>query len=116
MISTINTITGILLVLLGFMIIKYKMTYLIAGYNTSSKKEQEKYDKDKLVNSVGKLLIILGTIIILGAILSLIFETISKQIILASWIIFAIYAVVWIFYINFSKCLMKNNKREISSK
>lgn len=103
----INVVTGIFLLVLGLMIIKYKMTYLIAGYNTAPKKEREKYDKNKLVKSVGKFLIISSIILISGGLMA---QLIKKEIfILISWWAFSVYLIIWISYINISKKLLKKN-------
>ena len=44
--------------LLSGMFLHGKGAFLIAGYNTMSKKEQEKYDKDKICRSTGYTMLI----------------------------------------------------------
>lgn len=106
----INLITGLFLALMGFLIIKFKMTYLIAGYNTSSKEERDKYDKDKLVNYIGKLLIISSTILIAGSLISLIFAEYETNIFLASNILFTAFLIAGVIYINVSGCVKKQQR------
>lgn len=84
------------------------MTYLIAGYNTSSKAQKQKYDTEKLVRYVGNFLINSGIILILGGIFSIIFSTHKEIIIFASWTIFTIYMFIWIIYVNMTGSVMKN--------
>lgn len=56
-----------LLILLGYLV-KYKQwSWLIAGYNTSSKKEKEKYNITALCNDVGNFLFILVGILLIAA-------------------------------------------------
>ncbi|NBG88227.1 DUF3784 domain-containing protein [Isachenkonia alkalipeptolytica] len=40
--------SGLLLIILGYLIKEKKMTLLIAGYNTSSKKKKAEYDTEAL--------------------------------------------------------------------
>jgi archaellum biogenesis protein FlaJ (TadC family) len=108
----INLITGLFLALMGFLIIKFKMTYLIAGYNTSSKKEREKYDKDKLVNYIGKLLIMSSLILIVGSLILLIIPSYESTTFLISNILFTAFLITGIIYINVSGCVKKNEKKE----
>ena len=101
----INILTGIFLLILGIIIIKFKMSYLIAGYNTSSKEQKEKYDEKKLVSYIGNFLIISSMILILGSILTFIFK--KSYLIFVSWILFTVYIIVMLVYLNVSKCLIK---------
>ena len=50
----------LLLALLGYLIRFKKMTFLISGYNTSSKEEKSRYDEVALCKSVGNLLFTLA--------------------------------------------------------
>lgn len=101
----INILTGIFLLILGIIIIKFKMSYLIAGYNTSSKEQKEKYDERKLVIYIGNFLIISSMILISGGVLTFIFK--KSYFIFISWILFTVYIIVMLVYLNVSKCLIK---------
>ena len=50
----------LLLALLGYLIRFKKMTFLISGYNTSSKEEKSRYDEVALCKAVGNLLFALA--------------------------------------------------------
>lgn len=54
---------GILFAVLGYLIKYKKWSWLIAGYNTSSKEAKEKYNIEALNNSVGNLFFLIGGII-----------------------------------------------------
>ena len=103
----INLITGIFLFVLGFIIIKFKMTNLIAGYNTSPKKEREKYDKNKLVKYIGSLLMISSLILIIGGILSFFFLRHEANIYFFSNMLFILVMIAGVIYINVSGCTKK---------
>lgn len=94
---------------MGFLIKKYKMSYLIAGYNTASKKEKDKYDEVKLVRHIGNYLMISAGILILAGTLAFFLVDLKKEIIFISWILFSAYVIVWLIYINVGGCVKKTN-------
>lgn len=102
-----NVLSGICLFLIGYSVKKFKMSYLIAGYNTSSKEEKAKYDEEKLVNFVGKLLITSSALLIAGAILALLFNKFEDGIIWSSWILFTIFILFGLVYANTGNRLKK---------
>lgn len=110
----INLISGIFLLILGFLIKKFELTYLIAGYNTASAKEKKKYDKEKLINCVGNFLMCLAGILISGGILGIILSKIKNEIFIFSWILFITYSVFWIIYINVGGHLFKKDMTKIN--
>ena len=57
-----SLIAPILLFIFGYLVRFKKMSFLIAGYNTASKKEKEKYDEEALCKAVGNLLFLLSLI------------------------------------------------------
>lgn len=65
----ITGVTGLFLAILGiYMMITGHGSFLVAGYNTMSKEEKEKYDDKALCRFVGKFLIMVGLITVLFAI------------------------------------------------
>lgn len=58
-------IAPFMLTILGVIIKLGKASFLIAGYNTSSKEEKEKYDEKALCNFVGNLLFVIAGILLL---------------------------------------------------
>lgn len=77
------------LVLAGFLL-HGKRAFLIAGYNTMSKKEQEHYDKQKLCRSTGFTMLVTAIALIMLILLILLTEIYAilpeKFLIAGSWI------------------------------
>lgn len=90
-------ITALLLIILGYLIKYRKWTWLIAGYNTSSKEEKAKYNKEALCNGVGNLLFILSGISFFAALGE--FWGVD-WIVRITWILFIVVIVVAIIYMN----------------
>ena len=92
-------ITVFLLLGIGYLIKYKKWSWLIAGYNTSSQKEKQKYNVDELCNGVGNLTFTLSAIALFGAFANY-FNQSWLEII--SWISFVIVIVITIVHINTS--------------
>ena len=103
----IHILTGISLFILGFLIKKFKLSYLIAGYNTSSQQIKKLYDTNKLTASIGILLMSSSSIIIIGSILAVVFQEIQFILISITYIIFSIHILIGLLYINISGCALK---------
>ncbi|MDE5413199.1 DUF3784 domain-containing protein [Alkalihalobacterium chitinilyticum] len=90
-------VTGLFFILLGYLI-KYKQwSWLIAGYNTSSKEEKATYDKQALCNGVGNFIFLLsGLLFITGLGEFLNMTWITKY----SWIIAIIAIILFLIYAN----------------
>lgn len=58
----ISTIIGLLLIIMGLVLFNGRGTFLIAGFNTLSKEEKEKYDTNALSRFIGKILVTIGLI------------------------------------------------------
>lgn len=95
------------MLILAFLMKRYKLSILIAGYNTSSKKEKDKYDEKKLVSVVSCLLTTLATPLVLGALIAYFFKNFQETIILVSWIVFVAIILVGLIYINVTKYVKK---------
>ena len=106
-----NLMSGAFLFLLGFNIKKFKMSYLIAGYNTASKKEKSKYDENKLVYYVGNLLMLSSIILILPVVFHFTIFSLEAEIFFASWMVFVISTIAGVIYINVSGCTKQGNKK-----
>lgn len=98
----INLIIGLFLLILGFCIKQFKMSYLIAGYNTSSKKERSKYNKNKLVRVIGNLIMYSSLILIIGGLLSFFYIRYDGTIYFFSNMLFVLVMIVSVIYINVS--------------
>ncbi len=90
-------LTGLLLILIGYLV-KYKQwTWLIAGYNTSSKKEKAKYDTVALCHGVGNIMFSLGGIVFI----SFIGELLEIEwVVTFGWVLFVIVMVFFLIYAN----------------
>ena len=89
--------TAIALIILGYLIKYKKWSFLIAGYNTSSKEEKEKYDEDALCRAIGNLLFLLGGITFLSSLGSL-FKI--SWVINFSWALFSLITIAFVIYAN----------------
>lgn len=61
---------ALLLFICAIFLLFGKGSWLIAGYNTASKEEKEKYDEKKLCTSVGVFLLIYGVMLSLIAVIN----------------------------------------------
>lgn len=102
-----NLLTGVFIFFLGLAVKIFKASYLIAGYNTASKEEKAKYDQEKLINYVSGLLMISSLFLILGAAVSILLTEFQEGIIMASWIMFTIFILASLVYVNTGNRLMK---------
>ncbi len=86
-----------LFILLGYLV-KYKQwSWLIAGYNTSSRKEKAKYDKVALCSGVGNFLFILAGISLIAAFGELLE---ARGVVSFSWILFSAATIAFLIYAN----------------
>jgi membrane protein YdbS with pleckstrin-like domain len=83
------------------------MSYLIAGYNTSSKKEKEKYDEKKLCKYISMLLIISSCVLILGSILSYFMSYYDEKIIVIMWTLYTIIILFGVIHVNITTYVRK---------
>lgn len=56
----ITSIIGLLFTVMALVLLTGRGAFLIAGYNTASKKEKEKYDSKALCRFMGKILLPIG--------------------------------------------------------
>ncbi len=96
-----------LLLIIGYFIKFKKVTWLISGYNTSSKKSKEKYDLEKLCRLMGNFIFGLSFILFIMASVSMILPKQEDLIITIGFIVLAGYSVVGIFYLNTGNRVLK---------
>lgn len=96
----INLFTALFLAVLGAIIRFAKASWLIAGYNTSSKEKKAEYDEAALCNFVGNLLFVLGGIVLLIGVLELLHLPYFSIIMGAGWTLFTIVAIAAVIYMN----------------
>ena len=96
----INIGITILLFALGWLVRVKKTTWLISGYNTSSKEDKAKYDIDKLTKHVGSFLYILGFIWGVMAVLGIIFTSEIDTVMISGMIVLTITIVCGVIWLN----------------
>lgn len=94
-----NFLGGSVMLLLGLLMRVFKMSNLIAGYNTSTKEEKAKYDEKKLTKFVGNMLIVASIILLLGGLIAEI-TNVSVLTITVSWLLFLLTIIVGVIYMN----------------
>ena len=94
-----NLFSGGVILFFGLIIRIFKASWLIAGYNTSSKEKKEKYDEDKLTTFVGNMLIISSIVLFIGGLLSPL-SSIGNYSVIISWVLFFLIIVYMAVYTN----------------
>ena len=61
----ITVLVGAPFIVVGIIMLKGRGAFLIAGYNTMSKSEQEKYDAPALCRFIGKIMLAIGALTVL---------------------------------------------------
>ena len=92
------------LIVLGYLVKYKKWSWLIAGYNTSTKEQKDKYDVDALCDAVGNFVFVLSVILLIaasGEYLGL------DWVIATSWIMVFIISAATLIYINTGSRYMK---------
>lgn len=93
-------ITPLILAILGVIIKFGKASFLISGYNTSSKCEKEKYDEKALCKFVGNLLFTLAGICLFIGIAQILEFAYFSYIVIIGSILFALIIIISVIYIN----------------
>jgi hypothetical protein len=88
------------LALFGWLIKYKKVTWLISGYNTSSKKKRAQYDVEKLCRYTGSLIFVLSGIFLITAFLNVIFESYAEDITLFGFLALLSVSLAGIIYLN----------------
>ncbi len=92
---------GAICLLFAWILLRFKVAWLIAGYNTASKKEQEKYDTDKLTRYTGLMMLFLGLDLTLFGLVLVAFP--YMLIFWISWGIFAAICLGGLIFMNTGK-------------
>jgi fatty acid desaturase len=96
----INTAVTVLLFLIGVFIKYKKVTWLISGYNTSSKEKKEEYDIEKLCRYMGNFVMLLAVCWGIMTIFGFIFEQYIAQIMIIGTVVFTIVIVGGVIFLN----------------
>ena len=95
-----NLISGILMLAIGLIIQTGKANFLIAGYNTASKEEQDRWDVKAMSKFVGWVLLALPAIILLIACIPIGLNFFPYAAMHISWILFTVIIIVGVIYLN----------------
>ncbi|MDD2251901.1 MAG: DUF3784 domain-containing protein [Dehalococcoidales bacterium] len=101
-----NLASGALLLFLGFITRVFKLSMLVAGYNTASEEEKKKIDEKKMTRYVGNLLMIAAGILLVFGLVSLWFEF-ADYLFWISWGLFLAVIIGGLVYLNTGKRLEK---------
>ena len=93
-------IIPLIFTILGFVLRSGKGSFLIAGYNTSSKEEKEKYDEVALGKFMGNLLIVIAAIVLVTAVSEIYNAALFNFIVVAAPILIIILVFGTIIYAN----------------
>lgn len=93
-------IPTILLFVIGWFVKVKKVTWLISGYNSSSKAEKEKYDIDKLCYYFGNFIYVIATVLLGLTIASIIFSDSLDLVVYIGVGILMVVIVIGIIYLN----------------
>lgn len=95
------------LIFLGIILRAFKLSFLIAGYNTAPKHEKEKYNEEALIKAVSNLLILSSLVLVLGYFITLYFENLGDTIYTWTWIAYVIAIFTGLIYINTSSSIKR---------
>ncbi|MFP4111944.1 MAG: DUF3784 domain-containing protein [Candidatus Woesearchaeota archaeon] len=106
----VNILTGLFLILLGISIRLFNLSWLIAGYNTASKKEKAKYDEKKLISLVSNMIIISSLFIIIGGLIPVFYPSLEKESMIWSWVLYTVFILAGVVYMNVTDVVKKKPK------
>ena len=95
-----NLICGVLCLIIGLVVQTGKANFLIAGFNTMSEKEQAKWDMEAVSKFLGRVLLIIPSLILLIACIPVLLDIFPYVAMAASWIIFTLILVGGVIYVN----------------
>ena len=93
-------IAPLIVAILGIAIRSGKASFLIAGYNTSSKEEKDKYDEKALCKFIGNLLLVLAGIFLLVAVAKVLNLSHFIQIMIAAYTLCPVVTIAAVIYLN----------------
>lgn len=100
-------VPALILLVIAYFIKFKKVTWLVSGYNTSSKKSKEKYDLEKLCRLMGNFVFGLSFILfILASAMTLIPDQ-EEMLLLAGLAVLALYSLIGLLYLNTGRRVLK---------
>jgi Domain of unknown function (DUF3784) len=104
----LDLLPAMLLLLAGWLIKYKKVTWLISGYNTASRREKERYDVEKLCRHMGNFVFTLAGIFFVFAAARMLFSEYSESIMTIGIVVFVVVSLGGLVYLNTGNRLMKN--------
>jgi hypothetical protein len=98
----------VLLFIAGWLIKYKKATWLIAGYNTASRREKERYDVEKLTRLMGNFVFLLAGIFFAFTAARAMFPVYSEGITSTGVVVFLLVSAAGLVYLNTDKRLLKD--------
>ena len=95
-----NLISGIVVLVLGLIIQTGKANFLIAGYNTMSKAEKEKWDAKAISKFTGWWMLVIPSMILLISCIPLAFDFFPNEVVYVSWTLFTLVIIGGVIYVN----------------
>jgi len=102
--------TALLLAVIGAVVKYKKASWLIAGYNTSSKEEKEKYDEGALCRFVGNLLFALAAIVFFMGLAGLLNLPYFMWVLGVGWTVFVLVIIGAVIYMNTGNRFKKTDR------
>ncbi len=100
-------VPALILLVIAYFIKFKKVTWLVSGYNTSSKKSKEKYDLEKLCRLMGNFVFGLSFILfILASAMTLIPDQ-EEMLLLVGLAVLALYSLIGLLYLNTGRRVLK---------
>ena len=90
---------GALLLILGLLIRLFNLSFLIAGYNTSTAKQKSRWNEKKLTQFIGSLLVACGGVLLAGGALIAV-DAAAEVALGASWTVFCAVMVWGLIFVN----------------
>ena len=103
---TANLSADIMILIVGMRV--FKLSFLIAGYNTMSKEEKARYDGDRLVTPISNFLLVLAAVLLIEYLFSLFIGISDTILVVLSWVLFLLIILIVLIYINTNQRFRNN--------
>ena len=97
-----NLLGGITCLIIGLMLRTGKVNFLMAGYNTMSKAEQQKWNANEMSSFMGWMLVVLSVVLLLACI-PIALDVFALATLLISWAVFTVGILAGSIYMNKSQ-------------
>jgi amino acid transporter len=98
---------ALILLVIAYFIKFKKVTWLVSGYNTSSKKSKEKYDLEKLCRLMGNFVFGLSFILFIMATAMTLIPDQEEMLLLVGLAVLALYSLIGLLYLNTGRRVLK---------